>query len=609
MIKESLPTTGGHQHHNSQDRLVEELYVGVARQCPQCAKEYPADMLFCREDGCSLEPLKASKVAEPLSDGTARRCPKCKVKYEADEVYCRHDGTLLEALRPNFWNRISKSVLDLFTIQNRRLSRGVGVALVLVAGVYGVFSWQVSDETAQPKVSQTSPKLPESPVPSSSHSPAAPAPAPAPVLAPVLAPVPVSVPAPESKGGLLLSSAISLKAPDIAANGCLVPVEVDAPGIAVEQISIYSGSRSNLALRAELLSASTKAYAGTRLKMARTGPVIVDVVTHDGRVLTASKSINVNVGCKPESGSGGRPSIKVREKGGLLKMLFAQEMYMNDYINSLSISANNGPMLHATITPWIAKNPYFAFRTSNGASNFSVTALTSSDKAVSWPAAQQTPEPQVSQALSEMPVSPEQQMMQVNKHVETNQASSEQYLNVGKETPVAEIEHLKQELEEIKPAQELPNDNKDVEVVVTSSVESDDRRSGINGSNTKNVATRDEESPFKALTRSVQRELTRIGYSPGPADGVPGPRTKQEIRRYQAAENIREDGLVSQTLLSRLQSERPGHARHAREVDQGGKRLEEIVGGFFKKILEKSERSLQDGKPERTQQNPFFSDY
>ena len=44
---------------------------------------------------------------------------------------------------------------------------------------------------------------------------------------------------------------------------------------------------------------------------------------------------------------------------------------------------------------------------------------------------------------------------------------------------------------------------------------------------------------------AVQSRLTRQGSSPGPADGVCGPRTVEAIRKFQSACGFRGDGLVS----------------------------------------------------------------
>jgi len=61
---------------------------------------------------------------------------------------------------------------------------------------------------------------------------------------------------------------------------------------------------------------------------------------------------------------------------------------------------------------------------------------------------------------------------------------------------------------------------------------------------------------FRGLTREQNREiqelLTKHGYSPGPADGLPGNKTKSAIRAYQEDNGLSVDGLPSESLLQHL---------------------------------------------------------
>ncbi len=194
----------------------------------------------------------------------------------------------------------------------------------------------------------------------------------------------VAPPTPASSSNAEYSSAINLKAPDIAENGCVVPVTIDAPSLSASQISIYSGSRSNLAMRADLVGASTTAFASTRIKMRETSPVIVDILTRGGKLLTSRRTLKVTIGCQPSSRSGdGRPSIKVRGKNGTLKMLLSQPMFTNDHLDTLSISADGRSMVNAKITAWASKNPYFSFKTDNRTSKYSVKARSTTGQSAS----------------------------------------------------------------------------------------------------------------------------------------------------------------------------------------------------------------------------------
>lgn len=52
--------------------------------------------------------------------------------------------------------------------------------------------------------------------------------------------------------------------------------------------------------------------------------------------------------------------------------------------------------------------------------------------------------------------------------------------------------------------------------------------------------------------KSVQQRLAALGHSPGPIDGVMGPRTRAAIRAYQTANNLPADGQMSDALLEAL---------------------------------------------------------
>ncbi len=58
----------------------------------------------------------------------------------------------------------------------------------------------------------------------------------------------------------------------------------------------------------------------------------------------------------------------------------------------------------------------------------------------------------------------------------------------------------------------------------------------------------------RAGVAAVQRALARLGYDPGPADGVPGPRTRAAVRAFQAAAGLPVDGRPSEALRRALRS-------------------------------------------------------
>ncbi|HEX9647678.1 MAG TPA: peptidoglycan-binding domain-containing protein [Alphaproteobacteria bacterium] len=56
------------------------------------------------------------------------------------------------------------------------------------------------------------------------------------------------------------------------------------------------------------------------------------------------------------------------------------------------------------------------------------------------------------------------------------------------------------------------------------------------------------------LVRDIQSGLARMGYDPGPIDGVMGPRTRDAIRQYQGQHGLLVDGQASQALATHIRT-------------------------------------------------------
>ena len=54
--------------------------------------------------------------------------------------------------------------------------------------------------------------------------------------------------------------------------------------------------------------------------------------------------------------------------------------------------------------------------------------------------------------------------------------------------------------------------------------------------------------------RAVQRALARLGYDPGPFDGIVGPRTRAAVRAFQAAAGLTTDGRLTPELEREIRS-------------------------------------------------------
>ena len=78
----------------------------------------------------------------------------------------------------------------------------------------------------------------------------------------------------------------------------------------------------------------------------------------------------------------------------------------------------------------------------------------------------------------------------------------------------------------------------------------DRRRARLGGA----PATPTQAKPSTETVAEVQRLLARLGYDPGPADGVPGRKTETAIARYQRDAGLPVDGRASASLRQRLAS-------------------------------------------------------
>jgi sulfur-oxidizing protein SoxY len=91
------------------------------------------------------------------------------------------------------------------------------------------------------------------------------------------------------------SDKITIKAPHIAENGKVVPIEVSTDLPKVESITILSEKNPRPLVAKFNFVGNAKGWLKTRIKMGGTGNVIV-VVKADGKLYKASRKIKVTVG-------------------------------------------------------------------------------------------------------------------------------------------------------------------------------------------------------------------------------------------------------------------------------------------------------------------------
>ena len=91
------------------------------------------------------------------------------------------------------------------------------------------------------------------------------------------------------------SKDISIKAPDIAENGAVVPVEITSNIAGTTSIAIIAEKNANPLVADFDFSGGTQGYISTRIKMGSTAMVRA-VVSAGGKSYTATKEVKVTIG-------------------------------------------------------------------------------------------------------------------------------------------------------------------------------------------------------------------------------------------------------------------------------------------------------------------------
>ncbi len=91
------------------------------------------------------------------------------------------------------------------------------------------------------------------------------------------------------------SDKISIKLPEIAENGAVVPVSVEVSMDGVESISILAEKNATPLTSSYTLSAATEPFISTRIKLGKTTSVIA-VVKAGGKLHSTGKEVKVTIG-------------------------------------------------------------------------------------------------------------------------------------------------------------------------------------------------------------------------------------------------------------------------------------------------------------------------
>ncbi|VAW80883.1 Sulfur oxidation protein SoxY [hydrothermal vent metagenome] len=91
------------------------------------------------------------------------------------------------------------------------------------------------------------------------------------------------------------SDKISIRAPDIAENGAVVPISIETSIANAESISIIVEKNAAPLTASFVLGAGAEGFISTRIKMGKTSSVIA-VVKADGKLYSTGKEVKVTIG-------------------------------------------------------------------------------------------------------------------------------------------------------------------------------------------------------------------------------------------------------------------------------------------------------------------------
>jgi sulfur-oxidizing protein SoxY len=171
-------------------------------------------------------------------------------------------------------------------------------------------------------------------------------------------------------GNVDWDSSLTLRAPDIAENGAVVPVEVSASR------PFENGERLYLVVNDSFIGASLTPYdsraqlfLSTRVKMPGTGQLKAVLVDASGRMRIAAKEVKVTIGADPGKSFGqpdfGPMKMRAANTGNVeIKSLFNSSQNPELYIKTISYLVDGIKVAEIGLTPGSSKNPYVAIKVS-----------------------------------------------------------------------------------------------------------------------------------------------------------------------------------------------------------------------------------------------------
>jgi len=96
--------------------------------------------------------------------------------------------------------------------------------------------------------------------------------------------------------GVTNTTAIAIRAPDIAENGAVVPIDITSNVPSTRSISLFVDKNPFPYIGTFDVSKGTEPYVHVRIKMGKSSDVRVVVATADGKYYQAAKEVKVTIG-------------------------------------------------------------------------------------------------------------------------------------------------------------------------------------------------------------------------------------------------------------------------------------------------------------------------
>jgi len=173
---------------------------------------------------------------------------------------------------------------------------------------------------------------------------------------------------------------LTLKAPDVAENGTVVPVtmSLDVPLEAGDKLYLDAGD-GNISHLVEVSGSITLESLSVRVRK-QANKIKARVIRANGGEIEATKYIDGPVDKSvPTYGSNTGSKCKKRKKNDQIKMLCRNDMAMKGFIESVVYNFPDG-QISLFVTPYASKNPYFGLKGGFNAEDAEVTIDTSTVK-------------------------------------------------------------------------------------------------------------------------------------------------------------------------------------------------------------------------------------